>query len=61
MRSALPGWISKLRGHNLIHKVQNSRLYRVSPHGVRTIWVAVRLHDVDFPAAFNLTSTFAQM
>ena len=46
--------IAKLRGHRLINKVQNSRLYRVSPHGVRTMWAAVRLHDVDFPAAFNL-------
>jgi len=53
--------IAKLRGHHLIHKVQNSRLYRVSPHGVRTMWAAVRLHDVDFPTAFNMTSTFAQM
>jgi len=53
--------ISKLRGHNLIYKVQNSRLYRVSPHGVRTMWAAFRLHDVDFPAGFNMTSTFAQM
>lgn len=46
--------IAKLRGHRLINKVQNSRLYRVSLHGVRTMWAAVRLHDVDFPAAFNL-------
>jgi hypothetical protein len=46
--------IAKLRGHRLINKVQNSRLYRVSLHGVRTMWAAVRLHDIDFPAAFNL-------
>ena len=52
--------ITKLRGHRLIHKVQNSRLYRLSAQGVRTMWAAVRLHDVDFPCAFNLTSTFAQ-
>lgn len=52
--------IAKLRGHRLINKVQNSRLYRVSHHGVCTMWAAVRLHDVDFPAAFNLSQTFAQ-
>ncbi|AGX87741.1 hypothetical protein Cenrod_1656 [Candidatus Symbiobacter mobilis CR] len=46
--------IAKLRGHRLINKVQNSRLYQVSLHGVRTMWTAVRLHDVDFPAAINL-------
>lgn len=52
--------ITKLRGHRLIHKVQNLRLYRLSAQGVRTMWAAVRLHDVDFPCAFNLASTFAQ-
>jgi hypothetical protein len=52
--------IAKLRGHHLINKVQSSRLYRVSHHGVRTMWAAVRLHDVEFPAAFNLSQTFAQ-
>jgi len=46
--------IAKLCGHRLINKIQNSRLYRVSLHGVRTMWAAVRLHDIDFPAAFNL-------
>lgn len=52
--------IAKLRGHRLINKVQNSRLYRVSQNGVRTMWAAVRLHDIDFPAAFNASQTFAQ-
>jgi hypothetical protein len=52
--------IAKLRGHRLINKVQNSRLYRVNQHGIRTMWAAVRLHDVDFPCAFNLAPTFAQ-
>jgi hypothetical protein len=52
--------IAKLRGHRLINKTRNSRLYRVSPHGVRTMWAAVRLHDVDFLVAFNLAQTFAQ-
>jgi hypothetical protein len=52
--------IAKLRGHRLINKVKNSRLYRLSQHGVRTMWAAVRLHDVDFPTAFNLAQAFAQ-
>jgi hypothetical protein len=52
--------IAKLRGHRLINKVKNSRLYRVNQHGIRTMWAAVRLHDVDFPCAFNLAPTFAQ-
>jgi hypothetical protein len=52
--------IAKLRGHRLINKVQNSRLYRVSHQGVSAMWAAIRFHDIDFPAAFNMSQTFAQ-
>lgn len=52
--------ISKLRGHHLIGKVKNSRLYRITQHGVSTMWAAVRFHDIDFPNAFNMTKSFAQ-
>lgn len=46
--------ISKLRGHGLIAKVQNSRLYRLTKHGVKAMWAAVRCRCVDYPAAFNM-------
>ena len=52
--------IAKLRGHRLIAKVQNSRLYRITQHGASAMWAAVRFHDVDFPSAFNMTKAFAQ-
>jgi hypothetical protein len=52
--------ISKLRGHSLIAKVKNSRLYRVTQLGVTTMWAAVRFRDIDFPNAFNMTPSFAQ-
>jgi hypothetical protein len=43
----------------LSSKVQNSGLYRVSQHSVRTKWAAILLPDVDFPCAFDLAPTFA--
>ena len=52
--------IGKLRGHGLIAKVQNSRLYRVTQSGVRAMWAAVRCRCMDFPSAFNMSESFAQ-
>jgi hypothetical protein len=44
--------IAKLRGHHLIAKVKNARLYRVTSYGVSVMWAAIRIHDVDFPEYF---------
>ncbi len=52
--------IAKLRGHGLIAKVKNSRLYRVTHSGVKAIWAAVRCRCIDFPTAFNMSESFAQ-
>jgi hypothetical protein len=45
--------IAKLRGHGLISKVKDQRLYRVTPHGQRIMAAALAVHDRDFPAAYN--------
>ena len=44
--------IAKLRGHGLIAKVKNSRLYRLTRRGVKAMWPAVRFRRQDFPHAF---------
>ena len=44
--------IAKLRGHGLIAKVKNSRLYRLTRRGVKAMWPAVRFRRQDFPYAF---------
>jgi hypothetical protein len=54
------GLIAKLRGHRLIAKVKNSRLYRVTQHGVSAMWAAIRFRKIDFPNAFNMPTSFAQ-
>ena len=52
--------IAKLRGHRLIAKIKNSRLYRVTQHGVSAMWAAIRFRSIDFPTAFNMPKSFAQ-
>jgi hypothetical protein len=44
--------IAKLRGHGLVAKVPNRRLYRVTPYGNRVMSAALAVHDRDFPAAY---------
>jgi hypothetical protein len=44
--------ISKLRGHGLIAKVPNARLYRVTPYGHRVLTAAIALHDHQYPADY---------
>jgi hypothetical protein len=44
--------ICKLRGHGLVAKVANVRLYRVTPHGRRAMAAALAIHDTNYPAAF---------
>jgi hypothetical protein len=45
--------IAKLRGHGLIAKVKNSRLYRVTKHGYRVMSAALGFRLVGFPEAFQ--------
>ena len=49
--------IAKLRGHGLITRVKNSRLYRLTVKGFRAMWPAVRFRRIDFPAAFQAART----
>lgn len=44
--------IAKLRGHGLVSKVKNARLYRVTKLGFRAMSAALRYRSVDFPTAF---------
>ena len=41
--------IAKLRGHGLIAKVKDSRLYRVTARGVRLMSAAIHCRNKDFP------------
>jgi hypothetical protein len=45
--------IAKLRGHGLITRVKNSRLYRLTARGLKAMWPAVRFRWIDFPSAFR--------
>ena len=54
--------IAKLRGHGLITKVKNSRLYRVNPRGYKAMGSAVRFRKADFPNHFrDLQATLAAL
>lgn len=45
--------IAKLRGHGLITKVKNSRLYRLTARGLKAMGAAIRFRKTDFPASFR--------
>jgi hypothetical protein len=45
--------IAKLRGHGLVAKVPNARLYRITPHGHRVLTGVLTIHDQQFPTAFH--------
>jgi hypothetical protein len=45
--------IAKLRGHGLVAKVKDSRLYRVTPQGYRIMSAALSFRRTDFPQAFS--------
>jgi hypothetical protein len=42
--------VAKLRGHGLISKVKNSRLYRPTPRGTRLMSAAIHCRNQTFPA-----------
>lgn len=45
--------IAKLRGHGLVEKVGNSRLYRTTSYGFRVMSTAIHYRFIDFPFAFQ--------
>lgn len=45
-------WLAKLRGHGLIAKVKDQRLYRVTPQGQRLMAAALWCRNKEFPTAF---------
>lgn len=45
--------IAKLRGHGLVTRVANSRLYRVTDHGFRLMSAVLCFRQKDFPQAFQ--------
>jgi hypothetical protein len=45
--------IAKLRGHGLVSKVKDSRLYRVTKRGYRTMAAVLRFRGIDFPVAYQ--------
>ncbi|MDI6794326.1 MAG: hypothetical protein QME81_15925, partial [bacterium] len=48
--------IAKLRGHGLLAKVKNSRLYRVTKHGYQVMSAALGFRMMSFPQAFLQTT-----
>lgn len=48
--------IAKLRGHGLIAKVKNSRLYRLTKLGTRILFAVVAFYRSHFPVAFQSAS-----
>lgn len=45
--------IAKLRGHGLVEKVGNSRLYRATAYGIKVMSTAIHYRFIDFPQAFH--------
>ena len=48
--------IAKLRGHGLIAKVPNARLYRPTKLGSQVLFAVLSFYQVDFPAGFQSAS-----
>lgn len=45
--------IAKLRGHGLVMKVKNSRLYRVTKHGFQVLGAVLSFFAVEFPKVYQ--------
>jgi predicted transcriptional regulator len=45
--------IAKLRGHGLIAKVKNARLYRITKLGSQVLFAVLSFYQSDFPIAFQ--------
>jgi hypothetical protein len=46
--------IAKLRGHGLVAKVKDARLYRPTPHGQKVMSAAIHTRLRDFPRAYAI-------
>jgi hypothetical protein len=46
-------WIAKLRGHGLVAKVKDARLYRITKRGYRIMASVLLFRGRDFPAAYQ--------
>jgi hypothetical protein len=42
--------VAKLRGHGLISKIKNARIYRPTPRGIRSMSAAIHCRNITFPA-----------
>lgn len=49
--------IAKLRGHGLVAKVKQTRLYRPTPEGLRVMTAALQVRNRAFPAAYAIAPT----
>lgn len=49
--------IAKLRGHGLLAKVKDARLYRPTDHGLRVMTAALQLRQRQFPHAYATAAT----
>ena len=47
--------IAKLRGHGLIAKVKDARLYRITKLGSQVLFAVLSFYQTDFPTAFQST------
>jgi len=47
--------IAKLRGHGLIAKVKDARLYRITKLGSQVLFAVLSFYQTDFPIAFLST------
>jgi len=45
--------IAKLRGHGLVAKVKDARLYRITKLGSQVLFAVLSFYQTDFPAAFQ--------
>jgi len=45
--------IAKLRGHGLIAKVKDARLYRITKLGSQVLFAVLSFYKIDFPTAFQ--------
>jgi hypothetical protein len=45
--------IAKLRGHGLIAKVKDARLYRITKLGSQVLFAVLSFYQTDFPTAFQ--------
>ena len=53
--------VAKLRGHGLISKVKDSRLYRSTPRGTRLMSAAIQCRNKTFPTYAALPTVSSRL